>query len=96
VAHDAVEERPEQACRGHAHVLGRLVAEQLQHHELARGQPRHALGERRRAREQLRVGHGLEDHAHARGLRGRDLVVLGHVGSSLREGAFRGRAGVFP
>src|SRR2546429_3982691 len=36
VARDAVEERAERAARGEAHVLGGLVAEELQHDELAR------------------------------------------------------------
>src|SRR5512139_3574116 len=34
VARDAVEERAQGAARSEAHVLGGLVAEQLQHHEL--------------------------------------------------------------
>jgi hypothetical protein len=59
VARDAVEERAERAARREAHVLDRLVAQELQHHELVVGT--RAMRARARARAlELGVGHHLE------------------------------------
>src|SRR6266705_328433 len=48
VARDAIEERAEQSTRGEAHVLDRLVGEELQHDELGDGQTGHPTRERHR------------------------------------------------
>jgi len=74
-AGDPVEEGPERPARGHPHVLGRLVAEELQHHELRRREPRHAPGERYGVGLELGVGHDLEDHADLGGRAGGDGVA---------------------
>src|SRR5712691_9887915 len=50
VARDAVEERAERPAGSETHVLGGLVAEELQHDELARRHLRHAARERERVR----------------------------------------------
>src|SRR5439155_7219563 len=68
VARDAVEERAERAAGGEAHVLRRLVAEELQHDELARRHLRHAARERERVLLEAVVGHRLEDEPDARRL----------------------------
>src|SRR5437016_12213365 len=75
VARDAVEERAERAAGGEAHVLGGLVAEELQHDELARRHLRHAARERKRVLLEAVVGHGLEDEADACRLGRGDLVA---------------------
>src|SRR5437773_2007442 len=75
VARDAVEERAEHAAGAEAHILGGLVAEELQHDELARRHLRHAARERERVLPEAVVRHRLEDEADARRLGCGDLVA---------------------